>query len=186
MAKAAVPQTWKLDESTEANLVQQHGHTWHVLSNAAWELWRNRLASVGAAMVLLLLLVAVLAPVIARYDPVQQHYREMLQGPSAAHYFGTDKFGRDIWSRVVWGARRGPGRARARICRSRTRHRRGPSLHCIPAALAQLPVASHYPGHDLARLCHAHPRRPLLPGPGRTPTDSGLGRGSQSRPRAYG
>ena len=106
MAKATVSQTWKLDDSTEASLAQQHGHGWYVLKNAAWELWRNRLATVGAAMVLLLLLVAVLAPAIARYDPVQQNYREMLQGPSAAHYFGTDKFGRDIWSRVVWGAQR--------------------------------------------------------------------------------
>src|SRR5215510_7891080 len=106
MAKATVSQTWKLDDSTEASLAQQHGHGWHVLKNAAWELWQNRLATVGAAMVLLLLLVAVLAPFIARYDPVQQNYREMLQGPSAAHYFGTDKFGRDIWSRVVWGAQR--------------------------------------------------------------------------------
>ena len=57
-------------------------------------------------MVLLLFLVALLAPVLAHYDPVKQNYREMLQAPSAAHYFGTDKFGRDIWSRVVWGAQR--------------------------------------------------------------------------------
>src|SRR6516165_9964350 len=106
MAKAIVSPTWNLDDIAEASLVQQHGHAWHVLKNAAWQLWRNRLATVGAAMVLLLLLVAVLAPAIARYDPVQQNYREMLQGPSAAHYFGTDKFGRDIWSRVVWGAQR--------------------------------------------------------------------------------
>jgi peptide/nickel transport system permease protein len=76
------------------------------LKNAAWELWKNRLAAVGAAMVLILFLVAILAPVIARYDPVKQNYREMLQPPSAAHYFGTDKFGRDIWSRVVWGCQR--------------------------------------------------------------------------------
>jgi peptide/nickel transport system permease protein len=106
MAKATVSPTWPLDESAEASLAQQHGHGWQVLKSAAWELWRNRLASVGAGMVLILLLVAVLAPVIARYDPVKQNYREMLQGPSAAHYFGTDKFGRDIWSRVVWGAQR--------------------------------------------------------------------------------
>src|SRR2546423_2894305 len=106
MAKATVSQTWKLDDIPEASLEQPHGHAWHVLSNTAWELWRNRLATMGAAMVLMLLLVAVLAPAIARYDPVKQHYREMLQGPSAAHYFGTDKFGRDIWSRVVWGAQR--------------------------------------------------------------------------------
>ena len=106
MAKATVSPTWNLDDSAEASLAHPHGHVWHVLTNAAWELWRNRLASVGAAMVLTLLLVAVLAPTIARYDPVKQNYREMLQGPSAAHYFGTDKFGRDIWSRVIWGAQR--------------------------------------------------------------------------------
>ena len=76
------------------------------LKNAAWELWRNRLATVGAVMVLILFLVAVLAPLIATHDPVKQNYREMLQGPSAAHYFGTDKFGRDIFSRVVWGCQR--------------------------------------------------------------------------------
>jgi peptide/nickel transport system permease protein len=74
--------------------------------NAVWELWKNRLATIGAVMVCILFLVAILAPVLATHDPVKQNYREMLQGPSAAHYFGTDKFGRDIWSRTVWGAQR--------------------------------------------------------------------------------
>jgi peptide/nickel transport system permease protein len=76
------------------------------LKNAVWELWKNRMATVGAVMIVILFLVAILAPQIARYDPVKQNYREMLQGPSAAHYFGTDKFGRDIWSRIVWGCQR--------------------------------------------------------------------------------
>src|SRR5919109_2677757 len=76
------------------------------LKNAAWELWRNRLATAGAVMVLILFLLAILAPFIATHDPVKQNYREMLQGPSAAHYFGTDKFGRDIFSRVVWATQR--------------------------------------------------------------------------------
>src|SRR5262249_37667082 len=110
MAKASVPPTpltpLGVDDFTEAVLAQRGGRFWHVLKNAAWELWRNRLATLGAVMVLVLFLVAVLAPFIARYDPVKQNYREMLQGPSAAHYFGTDKFGRDIWSRVLWGAQR--------------------------------------------------------------------------------
>ena len=74
--------------------------------NAVWELWKNRLATIGAVMVIILFLVAILAPVLATHDPVKQNYREMLQGPSAAHYFGTDKFGRDIWSRTVWGCQR--------------------------------------------------------------------------------
>jgi peptide/nickel transport system permease protein len=57
-------------------------------------------------MVFILFLVAVLAPVLATHDPVKQNYREMLQSPSTAHYFGTDKFGRDIWSRTMWGCQR--------------------------------------------------------------------------------
>ena len=76
------------------------------LKNAAWELWMNRSATVGAVMICILFLVSILAPVIATHDPVKQNYRERLQGPSAAHYFGTDKFGRDIWSRTVWGCQR--------------------------------------------------------------------------------
>ena len=76
------------------------------LKNALWELWMNRMATVGAVMIFILFLVSILAPVIATHDPVKQNYREMLQGPSAAHYFGTDKFGRDIWSRTVWGCQR--------------------------------------------------------------------------------
>jgi peptide/nickel transport system permease protein len=90
----------------ESTLVLRTARTTRALKNAAWELWRNRLATVGAVMVLILFLVAILAPVIATHDPVKQNYREMLQGPSAAHFFGTDKFGRDIFSRVVWGCQR--------------------------------------------------------------------------------
>src|SRR5262245_62541684 len=107
MAEATVTRTpLGVDDFTEAGLAPPSTHFWQLFKNAVSELWRNRLASVGALMVLILFLVALLAPFIARYDPVKQNYREMLQGPSAAHYFGTDKFGRDIWSRVVWGAQR--------------------------------------------------------------------------------
>ena len=110
MAKVTVPSTpltpLELDDFTEPTLARRWARFWQVFMNAATELWRNRLATVGAVMVLMVLVVALLAPFLARYDPVKQNYREMLQGPSAAHYFGTDKFGRDIWSRVVWGAQR--------------------------------------------------------------------------------
>src|SRR6516165_9693376 len=110
MAKATLPPApltpLGLDDFTAPILVRRWARFWHAVKNAAAELWRNRLATMGAVMVLILFLVALLAPFIARYDPVKQNYREMLQGPSAAHYFGTDKFGRDVWSRVVWGAQR--------------------------------------------------------------------------------
>jgi len=110
MARATVSSSplapFEVDDFPE-DLMQQRGlRLWSVLKDALRELWRNRLATIGAVMVIILFSVALLAPWIARYDPVKQNYREMLQGPSAAHYFGTDKFGRDIWSRVVWGTQR--------------------------------------------------------------------------------
>jgi peptide/nickel transport system permease protein len=61
---------------------------------------------IGAIMLLLLFALCLLTPYIARYDPIKQNYREMLQTPSAQHYFGTDRYGRDIWSRILWGGRR--------------------------------------------------------------------------------
>src|SRR3989442_10128783 len=61
---------------------------------------------IGALMLLVLLVLCLLTPYIARYDPIKQNYRAMLQTPSAKHYFGTDRYGRDIWSRILWGGRR--------------------------------------------------------------------------------
>ena len=61
---------------------------------------------IGALMLLVLLVLCLLTPHIARYDPIKQNYRAMLQTPSVKHYFGTDRYGRDIWSRILWGGRR--------------------------------------------------------------------------------
>ena len=66
---------------------------------------RNPLAMVGAAIVLSLVLVAALAPALAPESPVGQDLTRRLLPPSAAHWMGTDELGRDILSRVIWGAR---------------------------------------------------------------------------------
>lgn len=58
----------------------------------------------GMIIVGLLVLVAALAPVIAPYDPIQQDLKNTLQAPDALHWLGTDKFGRDVLSRLLWGA----------------------------------------------------------------------------------
>jgi peptide/nickel transport system permease protein len=79
---------------------------WEAFKNAVSELCRSKTAVVGALMLLVLLALCLLTPYIARYDPIKQNYREMLQPPSAKHYFGTDRYGRDIWSRLLWGGRR--------------------------------------------------------------------------------
>jgi len=108
MAQVSVrpaPEDFDIDLA-DSTLAWRTARIQRALKNAAWELWRNRLATIGAVMVLTLFLVATLASLIVTHDPVKQNYREMLQGPSAAHYFGTDKFGRDIFSRVIWASQR--------------------------------------------------------------------------------
>jgi peptide/nickel transport system permease protein len=55
--------------------------------------------------VLAWVLVALLAPLLAPYDPIEQQVRQRLQGPSAAHLLGVDGLGRDVLSRVLWGGR---------------------------------------------------------------------------------
>jgi peptide/nickel transport system permease protein len=59
----------------------------------------------GGGIVILIFLLAVLAPLVAPFDPIAQDISVKLQPPSLAHLFGTDNFGRDIFSRVIWGAR---------------------------------------------------------------------------------
>ncbi|WP_113626995.1 ABC transporter permease [Pectobacterium peruviense] len=66
---------------------------------------RNPLTAIGSAIVLMLVLVAIFAPWIATHDPLVQDLSNALQAPSAAHYFGTDEFGRDVFSRLVYGSR---------------------------------------------------------------------------------
>ncbi|HXH07258.1 MAG TPA: ABC transporter permease [Vicinamibacterales bacterium] len=59
----------------------------------------------GFAIVVAVLLVALAAPVIAPHDPVANNLAQRLRAPSPQHVFGTDDFGRDVFSRVVWGTR---------------------------------------------------------------------------------
>jgi peptide/nickel transport system permease protein len=66
---------------------------------------RNPLAIAGLAIVLTLVLVAARAPVTATQSPIAQDLTDRLQPPSAAHWFGTDEFGRDLYSRIVYGSR---------------------------------------------------------------------------------
>lgn len=66
---------------------------------------RHKLAVIGMAVILLFVLIAVFAPLIAPYDPLDQNIPMRLKGPSAAHWLGTDEFGRDIFSRIIFGSR---------------------------------------------------------------------------------
>ena len=74
------------------------GDTWRRLR-------RNRLAMVGLIIIALLIFCAIFADFIAPYDYAQQDLMIAYQGPSAQHWFGTDEFGRDILSRIIYGSR---------------------------------------------------------------------------------
>jgi ABC-type dipeptide/oligopeptide/nickel transport system permease subunit len=60
---------------------------------------------VGAALLTVILLILLLTPWIAPYDPAAQDLTNRLAGPSAEHWFGTDHLGRDVLSRLMWGGR---------------------------------------------------------------------------------
>ena len=72
---------------------------------AALDFCASPAAVAGLLVVLLLLFTAAFAPWLATHDPTAQSLLTMLQRPSATHWFGTDELGRDIYSRVVYGAR---------------------------------------------------------------------------------
>lgn len=67
--------------------------------------YQNPALIAGMIVTGLLVLIAVFAPLIAPYDPLAQDLLNARQGPSAAHWLGTDSLGRDILSRLIWGAR---------------------------------------------------------------------------------
>ncbi len=66
---------------------------------------RNSNLVVGAGIVALVIALAVFAGQVAPYSPIDQAFSDQLQAPSRTHLFGTDEFGRDIFSRVIYGAR---------------------------------------------------------------------------------
>lgn len=66
---------------------------------------RKYLGTFGATVLIAMILAAVLADVIAPYDPVAQHLPDKLKAPSAQYILGTDQFGRDLLSRLIYGAR---------------------------------------------------------------------------------
>lgn len=74
-------------------------------SRSARKLLRNRSAIAGLVIVLFSVVIALLAPFLAPYDPEKANLEEIILPPSAAHPMGTDELGRDILSRIIFGAR---------------------------------------------------------------------------------
>ena len=66
---------------------------------------KNKMSMFCLFVILLLILIAIFAPLLAPYDPTVQDYASILQGPSKQHLLGTDEYGRDILSRIIYGTR---------------------------------------------------------------------------------
>jgi peptide/nickel transport system permease protein len=100
-APASSWRSWLLAETATSSLQASLGRAY-----LGWRAFAtNPLAMVGLAIVVVLLLLAAAAPLIATHSPFAQDLAGRLQPPGAAHWFGTDELGRDIYSRVVYGAR---------------------------------------------------------------------------------
>jgi len=69
------------------------------------DLFRNRSATLGLALIALIVIASLIGPALAPYNPLVPSPLERLKGPSTAHFFGTDSLGRDILSRVIYGSR---------------------------------------------------------------------------------
>jgi len=80
------------------------------LAGAVVRFWRglhscNRIAAYSLVFIFLLYVIAIFAPLIAPYDPNELNLKEIFLPPSSKHLFGTDRLGRDVFSRIIWGTR---------------------------------------------------------------------------------
>jgi peptide/nickel transport system permease protein len=96
----ATTREWLLDEFPASRMQANFGRAYRV----TLALLRNPLSVVGGLIVLLLILTAILAPWIAPYSATGQNLDIRLLPPSWGHWMGTDHLGRDIFSRIIWGA----------------------------------------------------------------------------------
>lgn len=85
-------------DAPDIKLVSQRARAWHTFR-------RNKTALIGLGLIIFVTLVALLAPVIAPFDPIEQSTINRLQGPSAEHWLGRDDYGRDVFSRIIYGTR---------------------------------------------------------------------------------
>lgn len=81
-----------------------------IKSNSLWtislrRMRKNKTAIAGVIILIIFALIAIFAPLIAPYDPLEQNFIKSFRAPSAENYLGTDEFGRDVFSRIIYGSR---------------------------------------------------------------------------------
>jgi len=92
-----------VENTTNADVIVRPSQTYW---QDAWRrLKKNKLAMAGLVVLVVLTVLAIVAPMFSSYDYKTQFLKDGNLKPSAAHFFGTDQFGRDVWVRVWWGVR---------------------------------------------------------------------------------
>ncbi|RKD27017.1 peptide ABC transporter permease [Ammoniphilus oxalaticus] len=82
------------------------GYTAEGMSRQIWKRFkRNRLATFGLFILIVIFVLALFAPSLVTHDPAQQNLMNRFSAPSSAHWLGTDEYGRDVFSRLLYGAR---------------------------------------------------------------------------------
>ncbi len=88
-----------------SDLLFRINQTWKKIRGFFELLWASPTAMIGLAMVLIWVFLAIFAPALTRYSPLEQDYKNINKSPSAEHILGTDHLGRDVYSRLLFGAR---------------------------------------------------------------------------------
>ncbi len=82
----------------QIKIISQRARAWNTFR-------RNKTALIGLILIVAVILIALLAPLLAPHDPTDQNTINRLQGSSSTHWLGTDDYGRDVFSRIIYGTR---------------------------------------------------------------------------------
>ncbi len=96
--------SWTRGFDTDRNGRTQNGYL-NMLRIFLKAFWQNRMAAFGLLIVLAIIFCGILAPWLAPHDPMKVDLRNRLAPPGGDHFLGTDGFGRDVMSRIIWGTR---------------------------------------------------------------------------------
>jgi len=91
--------------ATAPEMVEAKPGIFRRIQNGLAFLFASKIAVVGLCIVMFWIITAVFAPVFTPYTPLEQDWKAPNQGPSKEHILGTDELGRDLWSRLIYGAR---------------------------------------------------------------------------------
>ncbi|MCD8169545.1 MAG: ABC transporter permease, partial [Clostridiales bacterium] len=95
----------KITTINSLDVESQIGESETLLDQMKTMVRQNKLAAFAAIVIIVIALAAIFAPLAAPYDPYAQTLTDRLQAPGAAHLLGTDELGRDLFSRIIYGAR---------------------------------------------------------------------------------